>query len=71
MAVRKASSALRGVLRIALEQDLASDAVQKRVSPAFSRLAGNRESFVDTRQRCFGTVYGGFDLGKQAMTEWQ
>ena len=39
----------RRVRRIALEQNLAADAMQKGVAPSFSSLGGEGQRFVDLR----------------------
>ena len=40
----------RGVRWIALEQDLAADAMQESVGPVFSRLVRERQCFIDPGQ---------------------
>ena len=57
------------VRRIALEQDLAAEAVQKGVTGPLSRLARQSQSFVDPAQSAFGVGPFCFEFGGQALKE--
>src|SRR5215472_16514936 len=59
-----------GVRRIALEQNLAAQAMQESVRPVLSRLMREPEPLVNSRQGLFYVLPFGFDLGEQSLKEW-
>src|SRR5262249_23251302 len=60
----------RLVRRIALQQDLAADAVQVGVGPMLSRLLRERQRLINSCQGLFYVLPFGFDLGEQSLKEW-
>ena len=59
----------RRVRRIALQQNLAADAVQESVALVFSRLAREHQCFVDPAQGFLGALPVGFELGEQPLEQ--
>ena len=59
----------RGVVGMELTQDVAADAVQQGVGPAFSRLDRERERCVDPARGAFRVLSFGFELGEQTLDE--
>ena len=54
----------RGVVGTDLQQDVAANAMQEGVGPAFSRLDRERERCVDPARGAFRVLSFGFELGE-------
>ena len=57
------------VCRISLEQDVAANAVEESVGPAFARLDSERERCVDPARGAFRVLSFGFELGEQTLED--
>ena len=55
------------IQRIALEQNLAADAMQQSVSPVCFHFGCERQRFINPRQGCFRGLSLRFDFGKEAL----
>ena len=58
----------RSIRRIALEQNLAADAVEERIGPMFAGLARERQRFVNPRQGFF-RVLSGLNLREKTLEQ--
>ena len=59
----------RRVRRIALQQDIAADAVERGVGPVLSRLIRKRQRSIDPRLGGFRVIPLGFQLGEPPLEE--
>ena len=57
----------RGVVGTDLQLDVAANAMQEGVGPAFSRLDRERERCVDPARGAFRVLSFGFELGEQTF----
>jgi len=60
----------RRVRRIALQQDLAADAVQECVAEMFSGLVRQSQCFIDPSQGSLRPFAFNFEFGKQSLVNW-